>query len=107
MKLRCKHGDLAIIIGDFPGCEENLGVIVKVVGPPELHKGTQMICWDIYPVKRRKLWLLDGTTLFKTAISKNNRAFHPDCWLLPIKGSDHSSALGSKIEKGLPAAVLD
>jgi hypothetical protein len=32
MKLRCKHGDLAVIVGEYPGCEANIGRIVQVRG---------------------------------------------------------------------------
>lgn len=28
--MRCKTGDLAIIVGEEPGFEENLGIIVKI-----------------------------------------------------------------------------
>ena len=42
--MRCKHGDLAIIVKDFEGCEGNLGLIVKVVGPAEHHPDTELIC---------------------------------------------------------------
>jgi hypothetical protein len=53
--MRCKDGDLAIIIQDIPGCEKNLGVIVKVIGPVIRHSATSMPCWQIKPVSRRKL----------------------------------------------------
>ena len=33
MNLRCKDGDLAVVVGDFPGCEGNIGRIVQVKGP--------------------------------------------------------------------------
>ena len=84
--MRCKHGDLAIIIQDFDGCEGNLGVIVRVIGPAINHEATIMPCWQIKPVKRRKLWLVDGGFLSHEFLSKYNPAYHPDPWLLPING---------------------
>ena len=36
MALRCKHGDLAVIVGEYPGCEANIGRIVRVSGPAHL-----------------------------------------------------------------------
>lgn len=36
MTLRCKHGDLAVIVGEYPGCEANIGRIVQVRGPSHL-----------------------------------------------------------------------
>ena len=84
--MRCKHGDLAIIVQDFPGCEGNLGILVEVIGPPTSHPDTELICWIIKPVKRRKLWLLDEGVPKHEYISKRNEAMHPDPWLLPIRG---------------------
>lgn len=49
MTLRCKHGDLAIIVHKFEGCEGKLGVIVKVIGPPEPHPLTELICLQFVP----------------------------------------------------------
>ncbi len=33
MGLKCKDGDMAVIVGDVPGCEGNVGRIVQVRGP--------------------------------------------------------------------------
>jgi hypothetical protein len=84
--MKCKHGDLAIIIQDFKGCEGNLGVIVRVIGPAIKHPATSMPCWEIKPVKRRKLWLAGDGPVTSEFISKDNPAYHPDPWMLPIKG---------------------
>ena len=84
--MRCKDGDLAIIVQDFPGCEGNLGVLVEVVGPPTSHPDTEHTVWLIKPLKRRKLWLLDEDGPVHAFISKKNEAVHPDPWLLPIRG---------------------
>lgn len=86
--MRCKHGDLAIIVHDFHGCEGNIGVIVKVVGPPESHPATEHICWVIKPVKKRKLWVIDKHGCRQEYVSKKNEAMHPDAWLLPIRSDE-------------------
>ena len=88
--MRCKHGDLAIIIQDFEGCEGNLGVIVRVIGPAINHPATTMACWQIKPIKRRKLWLTGDERSESEFISKDNPAYHPDPWLLPIKGDQNT-----------------
>jgi len=85
--MRCKDGDLAVIVQDFEGCEGNLGVIVQVVGPARYPRGTTLICWQIKPVKRRKLWLTGSGPTAKEYITKKNTALHPDAWLMPIKGT--------------------
>ncbi len=86
--MRCKHGDLAIIVQDFDGCEGNIGVIVTVIGPAINHPATTMTCWQIRPVNRRKLWLIEDGHAKSEFISKSIEALHPDPWLLPIKGDN-------------------
>ena len=84
--MRCKHGDLAVIVQDFPGCDGNLGVIVEVIGPPESHPDCELLCWLIRPVKRRKLWLVSEDGPLLEFISRKNQAMHPDAWLMPVGG---------------------
>jgi len=86
--MRCKQGDLAIIFQDFDGCEGYLGLIVKVVGSARAHPDTEMICWYVAPLSRRKLWLIDKSGTEHVFISKMLEAMHPDPWLLPIRGQD-------------------
>ncbi len=86
--MRCKAGDLAVIVNDFKGCEANIGIIVEVEGPPQLHPWCGKVVWSIRPVKRRKLWVLDvppgDMVLEHQWVSKKNRVQHPDEWLLPL-----------------------
>jgi hypothetical protein len=84
--MRCKHGDLAIIVKDFEGCEGNLGLIVKVVGPAEHHPDTELICWQVIPLSRRKMWIADEGVAQHVYLSKKFQALHPAPWLLPIRG---------------------
>lgn len=95
--MRCKHGDLAIIVHDFLGCEGNIGVIVQVVGPPESHPATENICWGIKPVKRRKLWFVCERLSQQQYVSKQNKALHPDAWLLPIRSDDIDLGLKTEV----------
>jgi hypothetical protein len=34
MELRCKDGDLAVMIGDMPGCESNIGMWLDLLAHP-------------------------------------------------------------------------
>jgi hypothetical protein len=36
--LRCKEGDLAVVICDEPGCKINVGRMVTVSGPVKVHE---------------------------------------------------------------------
>ena len=49
---RCRPGDLAIIIRDEPGYEENIGRIVEVHGPAHLNFD-HGLTWLIVPVTRQ------------------------------------------------------
>lgn len=84
MKLRCKDGDIALITQDEPGCEANIGKLVRVAGPVEVNFRGQA-SWLIEPLERRLWWCTSQTgeleylaVTFKTGID------HPDAWLLPI-----------------------
>jgi hypothetical protein len=48
MTLRCKHGDLAVIVGEYPGCEANIGRIVQVRGPAHLSEQCgELFLWSL------------------------------------------------------------
>ena len=48
MTLRCKDGDLAVIVGELPGCEANIGRIVQVRGPVQWSEQCgNLLCWLI------------------------------------------------------------
>ena len=95
--MRFKHGDLAVIVQDFVGCEGNLGIIVQVFGPPTKHPDCEHLCWQIMPVGRRKLWLVgDGKPAAYEFISEKNQALHPDPWLEPVSKSVSSPSAGKR-----------
>lgn len=54
MNLRCKSGDLAIIIYDTPECSSNIGRVVEVRGPVEFNSlyYINVQCWLIKPIHR-------------------------------------------------------
>ncbi len=86
MNLRCKDGDLAVIVGDFPRCEANIGRIVEVRGPMEIPSQYPLPCWKIKPIDDRE-WLIveDDWSLTREVVTRRSRIIHPDCWLLPIQ----------------------
>lgn len=86
MKLRCRPGDLAIVIRDDVGHEANLGRIVRVSGPVETNR-RGMRTWLIKPVDARE-WAVGppGAVPTYMAVRFSDGVEHPDQWLLPIRG---------------------
>ena len=89
MNLRCKDGDLAVVVGDFPGCEGNIGRLVQVKGPVRTPRQYPLPCWRIKPINRRG-WLIaeNDWAVTKEVVIWRSGIIHPDCWLLPIRPTD-------------------
>ena len=84
MGLRCKDGDMAVIVGDVPGCEGNIGCLVQVRGPTIKLSG--YICWRIKPLDNRKILIREfNGVIVSEKVFCNSRIRHPDCFLLPIR----------------------
>ena len=47
--LKCKDGDLAVVINDTIDCRQNLGRIVRLRGPVRVLKPSGMLGWRIKP----------------------------------------------------------
>ena len=94
--MKCKHGDLAIIVNDFEGCKGNIGLLVRVIGPAEVIM--EMNCLRVIPLSGQKMWLIDAGKAKKSLITPKIQAIHPDKWLRPIKGN---SPAPSKLEREL------
>lgn len=89
MNLRCKDGDLAVIVGDFPRCEGNIGRIVEVRGPMEIPSQYPLPCWKIKPKDDREWLVAEGDwSLTREVVTWRSGIIHQDCWLLPIHTSD-------------------
>jgi hypothetical protein len=87
MTLRCKDGDLAVIVGELPGCEANIGRIVQVRGPAQLSEQCgELLCWVIRPISRKKMVnLYFPDTLIAELVTWKSNIKLPDCWLIPIR----------------------
>lgn len=85
MNIRCKPGDLAIILYDIPSCSDNIGRVVNVHGPLAADPAGQMT-WLIMPVTDTPYlendW--DGNCI---GPMQPGRLYleHPDAWMLPIR----------------------
>ena len=108
MGLRCKDGDMAVIVGDVPGCEGNIGCIVQVRGPTIKLSG--YICWRIKPLENRKILIREfNGVIVSEKVFGNYRIQHPDCFLLPIRppevGKTIETSNDLKIERPNNATV--
>ena len=84
--LRCKDGDLAVVINDTIACRQNIGRVVQVRGPVRKLKQSGMQGWRIKPIHKR-VWgvtELDGRNV-KELVFWRSGVFHEDAWLMPIR----------------------
>lgn len=102
--MRCKEGDLALVVKEERGCEQNIGRIVRVHGPIWCggeHGPTWVISsadglpWLPWLYRRR-----DGSVGITT--TRDRAIDHPDAWLLPLR--DDEAPGGDKSEKAAPAS---
>lgn len=78
MSCRCQIGDLAIVIREHPGCEDNLGKVVYAhrAGRPTPEDGD---CWVITPVHSHKWWFIEvDNRIVGSVINVDDHIPHPD-----------------------------
>lgn len=82
MSDRCKLGDIAIIIKDHPGCENNIGRFVSVCGPRKIsqRRGT---LWIIKPLVGNTMTYIDVDKAVVVGLATNIE--HEDEWLFPVR----------------------
>ena len=87
MKLRCKDGDMALVIHDTVECAANIGRLVRVHGPTrKSFLDESMQCWRISQLDAEP-WLIheeDGSVTSEI-VTLVSRVFHRDEWLMPIR----------------------
>lgn len=88
MELRCREGDLALILKEEPGCESNIGRVVTVQGPI-LDRPEYGPTWLIEPVESEP-WTVRELTgeIWTGSITFDSLIEHPDAWLLPLRPGD-------------------
>ena len=102
MTLRCKDGDLAVIVGELPGCEANIGRIVQVRGPARISEQCgDLLCWVIKPIDRKKMLILYiPDILVSDYVTWRMDIKLPDCWLIPIRPPEEDK--DTVVNKSLP-----
>lgn len=106
MNLRCKGGDLAVIIHDTPDCLDNVGRVVEVKGPLTSING--MPAWHIRPVSSALYCVteFDGSTT-RERVTWRGRVAHQDAWMMPIrpKASDDEDVAVEELSKSPELAL--
>jgi hypothetical protein len=82
--LRCKPGDIALVLYDEPGCEANIGRIVQVQGPINTNPQLQLPCWLIQPFEATPWIGGDPGALRSISVTWRDRVEHPDAWMVPL-----------------------
>ncbi len=93
MTTRCKPGDLAIIVQDVPGCEDNIGRIVAVRGPSAIdYKG--QLTWLITPLSDEP-YIVDIPAIhgFRVMQVDEDQIEHPDDWMVPIRPEEETDEI--------------
>ena len=91
MNLRCKSGDLAIIINETPQSRGNIGRVVEVRGPYEYPDKFGPNGWQIKPIHHTKIWV-DIHNCLKAELKFiywKYPTYILDEWLLPIRPNDN------------------
>ena len=84
MTLRCKAGDIAVVLHDTPECASNIGRFVRILGSLEFSENLGKWCWLIVPVGSG-LWMVErGGRVSPERVTNRSRVEHPDDWLKPI-----------------------
>lgn len=87
--LRCRVGDLAIIVRDEPECHSNIGQIVEVLGQYNGFFEEEAFYWSIKPLSNQPSAVLigtPGTSRCKVIYDSEPRA-HQDAWLQPLRNN--------------------
>jgi len=97
MHLNCQAGELAIVIGEEPGCEPNIGRCVRV--QHTLRETPWGLMWHVVPEGDPHSVCVhdDGTTKVHNALE--SRVFIPDAFLLPVQAAPSASLGGDYAEQ--------
>jgi hypothetical protein len=105
--LKCKHGDLALVLYDTPGCEQNIGKVVIVRGPARIVIKTQMMGWRIKPLFPAP-WgvVLHNGAIKSVVVDWFSCVFHEDAWLMPLRPLP-PDAVWQEIQREMDRYLLD
>jgi hypothetical protein len=85
--LRCRPGDLAVIVQDQPECRANIGQIVRVIGEYRPFSDEPEFYWLVEPQSSQPSPVLVGTPGSPDCelVYDNGPRAHEDGWLRPLR----------------------
>jgi hypothetical protein len=99
MGLRCRDGDLALIVNDEPGCESNIGRTVQVSGSINVNADLRLPCWLIQPIHQIPWKVFDiSGKLVTQFVDFSHMVEHPEEWLLPLREITENDAEWGVVE---------
>lgn len=106
MKLRCKEGDLAVVINDTPPCAANIGRVVEVRSPVKVDEQSNLPHWLIKPVRSAPYLMEYDQQVCAEIVDWSTNAQHADAWLLPLSRLEEGSPEEASVDvdKNAPAA---
>lgn len=102
--LRCKEGDLAIVIHEEPGCEVNVGRMVTVGGPVRVHERLGPT-WLIQPTQPGQ-WAVAGIGCVVLRSAPLKSVEHPDAWLMPVRPPEPEGTAAMQVEQPAPETLV-
>lgn len=104
--LRCRPGDLAVIVQDEPECQANIGQIVRVLKESFEFPDELGFHWEIKPLSSHPSPVLIShhrdKRLNRQVIYDTGQRAHLDAWLRPLLDDEGAEEMDS-VEEAHPA----
>lgn len=84
MTMRCKVGDMAIIINEEPSCAENIGKVVEITRSASFSIFGQ-VAWNISPAACGSILIVNRLGEVRKMLQGETDISLPDAWLQPIR----------------------
>ncbi len=91
--LRCRPGDLAVIVQDEPECKANIGQLVRVIKPSYQFPDELGFHWEIWPLSSQPSPVVissrEDKSLGREVVYDDGPRAHLDAWLRPLLDKDN------------------
>ena len=97
MNIRCKQGDIAMITKEDPGCDANLGKLVRVCSQRGVDR-MGLVIWRIEPLTTTDYYLYWQKSNAARLKTSSDVVDHPDLWMEPIRPDECVEDLEFQLE---------